>query len=478
MGAMAVGAVMVGAMGAAAMAVVAVEASDAPEGKGPCAPVEPVVAEAFIAASGNGKDGKERNDGVGGAGGAGGVGGVGGVGVGGGKESMLPLISTATAALSNVFQSNASKVRQFHPACQAAAQAEVRLAASLLFHSFYPEFDTPSRLPGHGSCRVQLLRSVGKWSTGTRTEHSILSAYLDAIKNSTHLVYIENQFFVGSTAGEGVVNDVPKALLERILLAHKMGHAFKVIIIIPVHPNGDFASALKSKVVMHYEYATINRGLQSMFSQLRLRAPGIDIACYIGFYSLKNWGLINNKVVSNQIYVHDKLLIADDRVLIIGSANINDRSMLGNRDSELAIRIEDTLHATVTMAGVPFTVGFLPHTLRVKLMRQHIDASESVDLSDPFSPFTTELWDKTAKSNTAVYDSLDGNTSVYRCTTTQQFKSALAAYNNPSYLDPDVKHSVAEIKGFLINWPQTLLENEDLSPSLATRTLVPNELWV
>jgi phospholipase D1/2 len=146
----------------------------------------------------------------------------------------------------------------------------------------------------------------------------------------------------------------------------------------PVHPNGDFASALKSKVVMHYEYATINRGLQSMFSQLRLRAPGIDIARYIGFYSLKNWGLINNKVVSNQIYVHDKLLIADDRVLIIGSANINDRSMLGNRDSELAIRIEDTLHATVTMAGVPFTVGFLPHTLRVKLMRQHIDASESV----------------------------------------------------------------------------------------------------
>jgi phospholipase D1/2 len=83
-------------------------------------------------------------------------------------------------------------------------------------------------------------------------------------------------------------------------------------------------------------------------------------------------------VVANQIYVHDKLLIVDDRVLIIGSANINDRSMLGNRDSELAIRVEDTLHATVTMAGVPFTVGFLPHTLRVKLMRQHIDASESL----------------------------------------------------------------------------------------------------
>jgi phosphatidylserine/phosphatidylglycerophosphate/cardiolipin synthase-like enzyme len=211
----------------------------------------------------------------------GGVGGVGGVGVGGVGVGVGVSGKGRKSMLSNVFQRNASKVRQFHPACQAAAQAEVRLACSTLFHTFYPEFDLPSRLGahGHGTCKVQLLRSIGKWSTGTRTEHSILTAYLDAIKNATHFIYIENQFFVGSTAGEGVVNDIPRALLERILLAHSMGRPFKVTIIIPVHPNGDFASALKSKVVMHYEYATINRGLQSMFSQLRRRAPGNPAQC-------------------------------------------------------------------------------------------------------------------------------------------------------------------------------------------------------
>jgi hypothetical protein len=128
-----------------------------------------------------------------------------------------------------------------------------------------------------------------------------------------------------------------------------------------------------------------------------------------------------------------------------------------------------------TLHHAPYTVHHTPYSVRYATPYPILPPP---DLSDPFSPFTTELWDKTAKSNTAVYDSLDGNTSVYRCTTTQQFKSALAAHNNPSYLDPVVKHSVAEIKGFLINWPQTLLENEDLSPSLATRTLVPNELWV
>jgi phospholipase D1/2 len=34
-------------------------------------------------------------------------------------------------------------------------------------------------------------------------------------------------------------------------------------------------------------------------------------------------------------------MIVDDRHVIIGSANINDRSMNGTRDSELAVYIKD-----------------------------------------------------------------------------------------------------------------------------------------
>lgn len=36
-----------------------------------------------------------------------------------------------------------------------------------------------------------------------------------------------------------------------------------------------------------------------------------------------------------QVYVHSKLMIVDDREVLIGSANINDRSLLGSRDSEV-----------------------------------------------------------------------------------------------------------------------------------------------
>lgn len=38
------------------------------------------------------------------------------------------------------------------------------------------------------------------------------------------------------------------------------------------------------------------------------------------------------------IYVHSKLMIIDDEFALIGSANINDRSLTGNCDSEIAVK--------------------------------------------------------------------------------------------------------------------------------------------
>ena len=82
-------------------------------------------------------------------------------------------------------------------------------------------------------------------------------------------------------------------------------------------------------------------------------------------------------------------MIVDDRLAIIGSANINERSQRGDRDSELACVIRDTdmIDSSVavklcamrslnglnrTMAGQPFRVGRFAHTLRVRLMREHL----------------------------------------------------------------------------------------------------------
>ena len=47
-------------------------------------------------------------------------------------------------------------------------------------------------------------------------------------------------------------------------------------------------------------------------------------------------------MVTERIYVHSKLLIVDDAVAIVGSANTNDRSLSGDGDSEIAAVVVDT----------------------------------------------------------------------------------------------------------------------------------------
>lgn len=70
-----------------------------------------------------------------------------------------------------------------------------------------------------------------------------------------------------------------------------------------------------------------------------MKDPNIaDPFQYISVFGLRNHALMPNNVPTTEIiYIHSKLLIVDDLFVIIGSANINDRSMLGNRDSEIAV---------------------------------------------------------------------------------------------------------------------------------------------
>lgn len=46
--------------------------------------------------------------------------------------------------------------------------------------------------------------------------------------------------------------------------------------------------------------------------------------------------------MTEMIYIHSKMMIVDDRSVIVGSANINDRSMMGDRDSEIAALITES----------------------------------------------------------------------------------------------------------------------------------------
>ncbi|KAI9272214.1 hypothetical protein EDC94DRAFT_655615 [Helicostylum pulchrum] len=76
--------------------------------------------------------------------------------------------------------------------------------------------------------------------------------------------------------------------------------------------------------------------------------------------------------VSELLYLHDKLMIVDDRIVLMGSANINDRSQLGNRDSEIAMLVEDTEMVSSFMDGEEYKAAKFAHTLRMQLWKEHL----------------------------------------------------------------------------------------------------------
>lgn len=135
--------------------------------------------------------------------------------------------------------------------------------------------------------------------------------------------------------------------------------------------------------------------------------------------------------VSEELYVHSKLLIADDRLAIVGSANINDRSQLGSHDSEIAVVIEDPTPVDSSMNGEAYRASTFAASLRRYIFRKHIgliphqrvnapdgnwmsienrgndyDWGSEADrlVADPLSREFRTLWDETARVNTEVFE--------------------------------------------------------------------------
>lgn len=60
-----------------------------------------------------------------------------------------------------------------------------------------------------------------------------------------------------------------------------------------------------------------------------LHVSGVDPHSYVSVCGLRKHGILGNMPVTELIYVHSKLMIVDDVKCIIGSANLNDRSLSG-----------------------------------------------------------------------------------------------------------------------------------------------------
>lgn len=108
------------------------------------------------------------------------------------------------------------------------------------------------------------------------------------------------------------------------------------------------------------------------------------------------------------IYVHSKLFISDDEVVLMGSANLNERSMCGVRDTEVAFSAFQPQHR---WNADPYESDHLPKgeiaNFRRRLWAEHVLGNENepfpVQLEDPGSLECVQELRKIAQKNWADY---------------------------------------------------------------------------
>lgn len=214
----------------------------------------------------------------------------------------------------------------------------------------------PSQTSQHQSIwNAQLVRSseasmyAAPWRLHKSYEKSIHKANLQAIHQAEKFIYIETQY-ITQTAPHQTKNRIPQAIVNRIIEQHKAKKPFHVFIVLPLLPNGDAGGKVFVEPVRYLQWQTMRWMMQEIEDK-----TGVFWGEYLSFYFFGQWlerhhsylNKVNNPKTTRAelstysghaaVYIHSKLMIVDDRVIINGSANLTERSLAGPYDSEIAV---------------------------------------------------------------------------------------------------------------------------------------------
>ncbi|ODO00720.1 phospholipase D [Cryptococcus wingfieldii CBS 7118] len=195
--------------------------------------------------------------------------------------------------------------------------------------------------------------------------------------------------------------------------------------------------------------------------------------------------------VSELLYIHSKLMIVDDRRVICGSANINDRSMKGDHDSEIAIVIEDSTMVESLMDGKKYMASAYATTLRRSLMREHLGllphqeafddetqptasmrpaptphvydfgSQEDKMVEDVLSDEFLQLWVETGRNNRVIFENIFKPVPDDSIHNWEQYKEYLKPHTgvsighvvNKDLSLREVKDQLSRIRGHLVDMP-------------------------
>ncbi|WOK94040.1 phospholipase D alpha 1-like [Canna indica] len=288
-------------------------------------------------------------------------------------------------------------------------QAPNELADCLLSIKDHPLILHPaSELEAGDSWSVQVFRSIDDSSVvgfpsdpseaaemglvsekGITIDQSIHSGYIEAIRRARRFIYIENQYFFGGSSSWtndrecGCSNLVPIEIALKIASKIRNGERFAVYVVTPMWPEGTPESETV-QAILHWNRLTMEMMYGIVAEAIEEAGLGGEVhPCdYLNFFCLGNreveyageyvppeqpeidtdyWRAQTNRRFL--IYVHAKLMIVDDEYVVVGSANLNQRSLAGNRDSEIA-------HGSFQPAHIDGCRGDV-HGFRMSLWHEH-----------------------------------------------------------------------------------------------------------
>ena len=175
-------------------------------------------------------------------------------------------------------------------------------------------------------------------------------ALIRAIDNAEHYIYVEDQYCWPSDVVDALGNAVRRGVAVILVLASE----FDPKGLVPYH-NFLRGCAIESMMARDVD--------QNRLFVYHLERSTVDPATQL----------------NEQIFVHAKTMIIDDRYLAIGSGNLNRRSM--KTDTEMGAAVVDTDSISSTIRGQPQEVARLALRYRKALWSEHT-GSPSPD--DPF----------------------------------------------------------------------------------------------
>ena len=251
---------------------------------------------------------------------------------------------------------------------------------------------------------------------------------------------------------------------------------FICIPLLPGFPGVPGESSTLDVILKHTLQSIGNYKGYSLLELLR-KKMGNDVDNYIYFFSLRNHGTLNDIPITELIYVHSKLLIVDDQKVLIGSANINDRSMLGIRDSEFAVIMEEDLNYESIMDGQKFSASKYAITLRKALMSEHFNININDKILD--DPINSKLWimmKLKAENNTFIYEN------IFDCFPHNKFNNFKKLKERKMFkteeeieeLKKNYRNNINKIDGHIVVYPYEFLKDEELNIDFFSKeNLVP-----